>query len=198
MFGILTKIANQIASLPGNIIQTLRDGYNKMYLPENNNIPPPEIKQLMDDLNKDKEPTEIQDINKDSDSEYDTAESEEEEEEVVAISPILNFVRREHAKIGREIVDSNHIAMVPDGMPGEDDYITLLQNNQTLITNMFSEERKQLGNIKVRMGIKCTMKRITNYMQGLFDKILSDEVDEYDYKYGIPRKSKNMPILKSN
>ena len=54
MFGIISKIASQITSLPGNIIQTLRDGYKKMYPTENNNIPPPEIKQLMDELDKDK------------------------------------------------------------------------------------------------------------------------------------------------
>ena len=56
MFSTITKIANQIASLPGNIIQTLRNGYNKMYPTEDNNIPPPELKELIEELDKKKEP----------------------------------------------------------------------------------------------------------------------------------------------
>ena len=165
MFGIITKTASQIASLPGNIIQTLQDAYHEMY-PSENSTPPTEIKQLVEEL--DKETAEIQDIDEDSDSEYDTAESGESEEEeeleenVITISPELNFIRREHVKIGREIADSNYVAIVPDGMPEEDDYITLLQNNEDLITHIFTEERNRLGNIKVRMGIKCTMKRLKN------------------------------------
>ena len=58
------------------------------------------------------------------------------------------------------------------------DYITLLQNNEDLIVRIFTEERNRLGNIKVRMGIKCTMKHITNFMSGLFDDTIPDEEDE--------------------
>ena len=40
------------------------------------------------------------------------------------------------------------------------------------------------------------MRRYGGYQQGLFDdEIPEDEENDYDYKYGIPFKTRNMPIL---
>ena len=41
------------------------------------------------------------------------------------------------------------------------------------------------------------MRRITDYQQGLFEEILAPVDDNHDYRYGIPFKTRNMPVLPS-
>ena len=48
------------------------------------------------------------------------------------------------------------------------------------------------------LGIFETMRHITDYQQGLFEEILALIVDSYHiYRYGIPFKTRNMPVLPS-
>src|SRR5688572_2881890 len=71
------------------------------------------------------------------------------------------FNRREQVKVGGEITDSNHIAEIPIGTPGEHDQIELINANGDVIKQILQEERQRLGPIKVRLGIFGTMRRIT-------------------------------------
>ena len=50
----------------------------------------------------------------------------------------------------------------------------------------------------MRLGIFGTMRRITDYQQGLFEEIL-DPIDDssHTYRYGVPFKTRNMPVLPS-
>ena len=63
------------------------------------------------------------------------------------------FNRREQIKVGGEITDSNHIAEIPIGTPGEHDQIELINANGEVIKQILQEERQRLGPIKVRLGI---------------------------------------------
>ena len=59
-------------------------------------------------------------------------------------------------------------------------------------------ERQRLGPIKVRLGIFATMRRITDYQQGLFEEILVPIDDSsHVYRYGVSFKTRNMPVLPS-
>src|ERR1044071_8437501 len=108
------------------------------------------------------------------------------------------FNRREQVKVGVEITDSNHIADIPIGTPGEHDQIELINANGDVIKQILQEERQRLGPIKVRLGIFGTMRRITDYQQGLFEEILAPIDDSsHTYRYGIPFKTRNMPVLPS-
>ena len=73
------------------------------------------------------------------------------------------FHRREQVKVGGEITDSNHIADIPIGTPGEHDQIELINANGDVIKQILQEEREKLGPIKVRLGIFATMRHITDY-----------------------------------
>ena len=105
------------------------------------------------------------------------------------------FHRREQVKVGGEITDSNYIADIPIGTPGEHDQIELINANGDVIKQILQEEREMLGPIKVRLGIFGTMRRITDYQQGLFEEIL-DPIDDnsHTYRYGVPFKTRNMPV----
>ena len=108
------------------------------------------------------------------------------------------FNRREQVKVGGEIPDSNYIADISIGTPGEHDQIELINANGDVIKQILQEERQRLGPIKVRLGIFGTMRRITDYQQGLFEEIL-DPIDDssHIYRYGVPFKTRNMPVLPS-
>ena len=82
------------------------------------------------------------------------------------------FNRQDQVKVGGEITDSNHIAEIPIEIPGEHDQIELINANGDVIKQILQEERQRLGPIKVRLGIFATMRRITDYQQGLFEEIL--------------------------
>src|ERR1044071_3178762 len=108
------------------------------------------------------------------------------------------FHRREQIKVGGEITDSNHIADIPIGTPGEHDQIELINANGDVIKQILQEERERLGPIKVRLGIFGTMRRITDYQQGLFEEILNPIDDSsHTYRHGVPFKTRNMPVLPS-
>ena len=50
----------------------------------------------------------------------------------------------------------------------------------------------------MRLGIFATMRHITDYQQGLFEEILAPIDDSFHvYRYGIPFKTRNMPVLPS-
>src|SRR5436189_4092502 len=50
----------------------------------------------------------------------------------------------------------------------------------------------------MRLGIFATMRRITDYQQRLFEEILAPIDDSsHIYRYGVPFKTRNMPILPS-
>ena len=104
------------------------------------------------------------------------------------------FNRREHIRIGGEITDSNYMADIAIGTPNENDYSALLIGVSTEIQRIIQEERQRLGPIKVRLGIFGTLRRITNFQQGLFDDDFQDD-GEYDYRYNIPFKTRNLAIL---
>ena len=105
------------------------------------------------------------------------------------------FNRREQVKVGGEITDSNHIADIPIGTPGEHDQIELINANGDVIKQILQEEREKLGPIKVRLGIFATMRRITDYQQGLFEEVLAPIDDSsHVYRYGVPFKTRNMPV----
>ena len=108
------------------------------------------------------------------------------------------FNRQEQVKVGGEITDSNHIADIPIGTPGEHDQIELINANGDVIKQILQEERERLGPIKVRLGIFATMRRITDYQQGLFEEILAPIDDSsHVYRYGVLFKTRNMPVLPS-
>ena len=108
------------------------------------------------------------------------------------------FNRQEQVKVGGEITNSNHIAEIPIGTPGEHDQIELINANGNVIKQILQEERERLGPIKVRLGIFGTMRRITDYQQDLFEEILASIDDSsHTYRYGVPFKTQNMPVLPS-
>ena len=51
------------------------------------------------------------------------------------------FNRWEQVKVGREITDSNHIAEIAIGTPGEHDQIELINANGDVIKQILQEER---------------------------------------------------------
>jgi hypothetical protein len=71
----------------------------------------------------------------------------------------------------------------------------LLSANSTTIQSILQDKRGRLGSIKIRMGIYATMRRIINYQEGLFDSKNFSEDENYDYRYHIIFKTRNMPIL---
>ena len=58
------------------------------------------------------------------------------------------FHRREQVKVGGEITDSNYIADILIGTPGEHDQIELINANGDVIKQILQEERERLGSIK--------------------------------------------------
>jgi hypothetical protein len=81
------------------------------------------------------------------------------------------------------------------GTPEEHDFMELLSANSTIIQSILQDERGRLGLIKIRIGIYATMQRIINYQKGLFENRNFSEEDEYDYRYHIIFKTRNMLIL---
>jgi hypothetical protein len=71
----------------------------------------------------------------------------------------------------------------------------LLSANSATIQSILQDEQGRLGPIKIRMGIYATMRRIINYQEGLFDSRNFGEDENYDYRYHIIFKTRNMPIL---
>src|ERR1043165_1584340 len=66
-----------------------------------------------------------------------------------AIDPHLHyeivFHRREQVKVGGEITDSNYIADIPIGTPGEHDQIELINEDGDVIKQILQEEREKIG-----------------------------------------------------
>src|SRR6185437_2264851 len=62
------------------------------------------------------------------------------------------FNRREQVKVDEEITDSNHIAEIAIGTPGEHDQIELINANGDVIKQIFQKEREKLDPIKVKLG----------------------------------------------
>ncbi|GET66362.1 uncharacterized protein LOC114518535 [Rhizophagus irregularis DAOM 181602=DAOM 197198] len=83
------------------------------------------------------------------------------------------FERRDQVRIGKELTDSNFTADIAIGTPGEHDYASFLTAHSQTIQNILRDERDRLGSIKVNDGV------------------------EYIYRYNIPFKTRNMPILPS-
>jgi hypothetical protein len=71
----------------------------------------------------------------------------------------------------------------------------LLSANSATIQSILQDERGRLGPIKIRMGIYTTMRRIINYQEELFDSRNFGKDENYDYRYHIIFKTRNMPIL---
>ena len=106
------------------------------------------------------------------------------------------FIRHDQVRIGKELTDSNFIADIAIGTPGEDDYALFLSAHSQTIQNILRDERNRLGSIKVRIGIFVTLRRIESYQEGLFgDGNFSEDEIGYIYRYNIPFKTRNMPIL---
>jgi len=106
------------------------------------------------------------------------------------------FIRHDQVRIGKELTDSNFIADIAIGTPGEDDYALFLSAHSQTIQNILQDERNRLGSIKVRIGIFVTLRRIESYQEGLFgDGNFSEDEIGYIYRYNIPFKTRNMPIL---
>ena len=105
------------------------------------------------------------------------------------------FNQRDQVRIGNEITDSNFIADITTGTPGEHDYEETLNANRETIKQILQDEHNRLGPIKVRIGIFGALRRITNYQQGLFEETNFTEEQGYDYRYHVAFKTRNMPIL---
>lgn len=137
MFSIISRIANQISSLPSNIINSLIEGYNNMYSPNNSN-PSPELDKIIDHLkdsnNGDNTETEYETTSEyESESEYDTAEESEEEQQPndkpISIHGENNNAPKESATIFDSILEisieiaeyspigGGHHISLPDTMP---------------------------------------------------------------------------------
>ena len=99
------------------------------------------------------------------------------------------FNRRDQIKVGGEITDSNFTAEIAIGTPGEHNQIELLNANKEAIKQIIQNERERLGPIKIRLGIFATMRRISDYQQGLFEEILAPIDNGYDYRYSRPFKT---------
>src|SRR3954454_14430377 len=87
------------------------------------------------------------------------------------------------------------MADIPIGTSGEHDQIELINANGEVIKQILQDERQRLGPIKIRLGIFATMSHMSDYQQGLFDEILAPIGKGNDYRYGIPFKTRNMPVL---
>ncbi|GBC28027.2 hypothetical protein RIR_jg2302.t1 [Rhizophagus irregularis DAOM 181602=DAOM 197198] len=109
------------------------------------------------------------------------------------------FERRDQVRIGKELTDSNFTADIAIGTPGEHDYASFLTAHSQTIQNILRDERNRLGSIKVRIGIFATIIRLDSYLEGLFGdgNFSEDDGVEYIYRYNIPFKTRNMPILPS-
>ncbi|GET57677.1 hypothetical protein RIR_jg6502.t2 [Rhizophagus irregularis DAOM 181602=DAOM 197198] len=109
------------------------------------------------------------------------------------------FERRDQVRIGKELTDSNFMADIAIGTPGEHDYASFLTAHSQTIQNILRDERNRLGSIKVRIGIFATIRRLDSYLEGLFGdgNFSEDDGVEYIYRYNIPFKTHNMPILPS-
>ncbi|GET67002.1 uncharacterized protein LOC111108966 [Rhizophagus irregularis DAOM 181602=DAOM 197198] len=109
------------------------------------------------------------------------------------------FERRDQVRIGKELTDSNFTADIAIGTPGEHDYASFLTAHSQTIQNILQDERNRLGSIKVRIGIFATIRRLDSYLEGLFGdgNFSEDDGVEYIYRYNIPFKTRNMPILPS-
>ncbi|GET50789.1 uncharacterized protein LOC114541307 [Rhizophagus irregularis DAOM 181602=DAOM 197198] len=109
------------------------------------------------------------------------------------------FERRDQVRIGKELTDSNFTADIAIGTPGEHDYTSFLTAHSQTIQNILQDERNRLGSIKVRIGIFATIRRLDSYLEGLFGdgNFSEDDGVEYIYRYNIPFKTRNMPILPS-
>jgi hypothetical protein len=105
------------------------------------------------------------------------------------------FERHDQVRVGGEITDSNFTADIAIGTPGEHDFMELLSANSATIQSILQDERGRLEPIKIRMVIYATMRRIINYQEGLFDSRNFGEDENYDYRYHIIFKTRNMPIL---
>jgi hypothetical protein len=123
----------------------------------------------------------------------------EEADRLRNIDPDLHyeviFERRDQVRVGGEITDSNFTADIAIGTPGEHDFMELFSANSATIQSILQDERGRLGPIKIRMGIYATMRRIINYQKGLFDSRNFGEDENYNYRYHIIFKTRNMPIL---
>ncbi|GET55429.1 uncharacterized protein LOC114539626 [Rhizophagus irregularis DAOM 181602=DAOM 197198] len=80
-----------------------------------------------------------------------------------------------------------------------DQYASFLTAHSQTIQNILRDERNRLGSIKVRIGIFATIRRLDSYLEGLFGdgNFSEDDGVEYIYRYNIPFKTRNMPILPS-
>ncbi|GET63893.1 hypothetical protein RIR_jg29813.t2 [Rhizophagus irregularis DAOM 181602=DAOM 197198] len=92
------------------------------------------------------------------------------------------FERHDQVRIGKELTDSNFTADIAIGTPGEHDYASFLTAHSQTIQNILRDERNRLGSIKGLFG------------DGNFSE---DDGVEYIYRYNIPFKTRNMPILPS-
>ncbi|GET50790.1 hypothetical protein RIR_jg27311.t2 [Rhizophagus irregularis DAOM 181602=DAOM 197198] len=103
------------------------------------------------------------------------------------------------AELKQELTDSNFTADIAIGTPGEHDYTSFLTAHSQTIQNILQDERNRLGSIKVRIGIFATIRRLDSYLEGLFGdgNFSEDDGVEYIYRYNIPFKTRNMPILPS-
>ncbi|GBC22086.2 uncharacterized protein LOC107444937 [Rhizophagus irregularis DAOM 181602=DAOM 197198] len=109
------------------------------------------------------------------------------------------FERRDQVRIGKELTDSNFTADIAIGTPEEHDYASFLTAHSQTIQNILQDERNRLESIKVRIGIFATIRRLDSYLEGLFGdgNFSEDDGVEYIYRYNIPFKTRNMPILPS-
>ncbi|GET66267.1 hypothetical protein RIR_jg37682.t5 [Rhizophagus irregularis DAOM 181602=DAOM 197198] len=78
------------------------------------------------------------------------------------------FERRDQVRIGKELTDSNFTADIAIGIPGEHDYASFLTAHNSYLEGLFGD-----GNFSEDDGV------------------------EYIYRYNIPFKTRNMPILPS-
>ena len=117
------------------------------------------------------------------------------------ISQDLDFERRDHVKIGGEIVDSNFITIVPSTNPHWYDYHNFLLESRGQITGIIDRERTRLNSsLKVRIGIYLTIKRAKNHQENLFTddaEAFRDDNDDnnYEVRYNFPCKSRNMSVF---
>jgi hypothetical protein len=105
------------------------------------------------------------------------------------------FERHDQVRVGREITDSNFTADIAIDTSGKHDFMELLSANSATIQSILQDKRGRLRPIKIRMGIYATMQCIINYQEGLFDSRNFGEDENYDYRYHIIFKTRNMPIL---
>jgi hypothetical protein len=71
----------------------------------------------------------------------------------------------------------------------------LFSANSVTIQSILQDKRDRLELIKIRIGIFATIRRIINYQEELFENRNFSEEDEYNYRYHIIFRTRNMPIL---